>query len=122
VTNHNNDDDTTSPFAGYGPYWNPGTEWGTPTPGPNGRLFPRGENTNPGPAGDEHVAEIIRKAIARDPVAQNVSGMTVAVDHGTVTLHGTASTAAGKTAAENAAWFAPGVHAVHNEIEIRERH
>lgn len=111
-------DDGTAPYAGNGPYWKPGTTWGTPVTDPSGDLFPHGYHTNPTIPDDGSLKEIISNAIDRDPSIPPDSQISVHLSQGTVTLIGSVTSGTAKRAAGNAAWYAPGVTDVRNEIKV----
>jgi|SRR5579884_1448819 len=113
------DDDPTASYAGYGPYWNPGTDWGTPATGPDGNLFPHGYDTGPSLPHDGDLEKIIGAAIHRDPTIPADSEISIHVANGAVTLTGTVPTSSAKRAAGDAAWYAPGVTDVHNDIIVK---
>jgi osmotically-inducible protein OsmY len=64
-----------------------------------------------------HIKQQVKQALLRSAEVE-VTGIIVAVQDATVTLHGTVHSFAEKRAAERAAWAAPGVSAVDNQLEV----
>jgi osmotically-inducible protein OsmY len=64
------------------------------------------------------IRERIERALHRN-AALEAAGLTVDVEGGRATLRGSVKTWWERDVAESAAWAAPGVSQVHNEIEVR---
>ncbi|MGH2448029.1 MAG: BON domain-containing protein [Chloroflexota bacterium] len=107
------------PFAGFGPYWQLGTPWGTPDLGTGFGPFAGGsEQQHPPARSDADLARLIMRAIERNPAIHSNAGITVTVTNGTATITGRVRNRAAKQEAGDAAWFAPGIRDVQNNIQI----